>query len=139
MSIPSGQADASASATFFGLIIDAYIETELVDDIVNLFLRAGGAYDVAAHDFCNLADDLPDGARSCRYNDRVSWRRIAHIQEAKIRGHAGHPEDAERCRKGAERGVDTPQVASVRYSVLLPAKPTFDNLAYGCKQEYEIQ
>ena len=95
MSTPWGAVFFKASLDFAGLVIDAGVETQLVNHPVALGAPAGNADEAAAFYFGNLANSLADRTRRSRDDDGFAGLRLAHVQQAEVAGHAGHAEHIE--------------------------------------------
>ena len=68
-------------------------------------------YGATAPDLRQLADGLSHGARRARHDDRLAGLRRTDVEQAEVRGHAGHAEYVEPLPDGAERQIDRRYVA----------------------------
>ena len=96
-----------------GLVVDAGVEAELLDDPLALRRAAGDADDAAALDLRELADGLADRAGRARDDDRLAGLRLADVEQAEVAGHAGHAEHVEPLRRRADAQVDLGELAAV--------------------------
>src|SRR5439155_21055509 len=71
-------------------MVEAVVEAELVLDVGALVLAAGDADRARALDACDLADGRADRAGSGGDNYSLASLRLADIEQARIRPHAGH-------------------------------------------------
>ena len=108
----------------FGLVVDARVEAELVDDPRALRRRTGDPDHAGALHLRDLAGDRPDSARGRRHQERLARLRARDAQHTHVRGDPDVPERAEhvgelhpfrhhRDRRERVRGHD---------AVLLPAR-----------------
>src|SRR5207237_10252438 len=85
-----------------GLVVDARVETEFLDDPLALRGAARDADDAAALELRQLADGLSHRARCARNNHRVARLRLADIEQAEVRRHARPAQHVEPLRHRAQ-------------------------------------
>src|SRR5439155_19094685 len=112
-----------------GLVVDARVEAELADDVVALVLRAGDADDATALELRDLTDDGADGARRRGDDDRLAGFRLADVEQADVRGHARHPEHAERRGDRRVRWIELACGDGLRHRMALPAVVALHDVA----------
>src|SRR5262249_14720010 len=112
-----------------GLVVDAGVEAELVLDEAALLAAAGDADHAAAHDLADLPDDLADRARRGRHHDGLARPGLADLEQAEVRGHAGHPDRAVGGRYGPRGGIALARRGGAADRILLPAQSILDGVA----------
>ena len=112
-------------------VIETVIEAEFILDVGALVLAAGDADRARALDACDLADGRADRAGSGGDNYSLASLRLADIEQARIRGHAGHTEHADSGRDRRDLGIDLGQALAVGDGVCLPAGARQHDVALG--------
>jgi hypothetical protein len=84
------------------LVVDARVEPEFLDHVIALGLGARQADDAASLDARDLPDDLPDGTRRCRHDNRFTRLGLSDVHEAEIGRRA---REAERAHVGRHRNA----------------------------------
>ena len=103
------------------VVVDAIVEAQFVDHVAALVGAPGNADDAAALELGDLPDDRADGAAGGADHHRFTGLGLADVEQAHIRGEAGHAEHAERERGLRHGRVELVEPRSVGERVALPA------------------
>src|SRR4029079_16245128 len=97
-----------------GLVVDAGVETQLLDHPFALGRTARAADGAAALDLRALPDGLADRTRGARDDDRLAGRRSPDVHQPEVAGHARHAEHVEPLRRRAEARVELEEAEALR-------------------------
>src|SRR5262249_4757241 len=96
-----------------GLVVEARVEPELVDDVPALLRGSGDANRPASFDLRKLADDRTDGPRRGGDDDGFARLRLTDVQQSDVGRHARHAQDAQR-RRLRYAPIEDAQLPAVR-------------------------
>ena len=96
---PVRTALAQRGADVLALVVDRRVEAELLDDEPALLRPACDPDDPATLDLRDLSDQLAHRPRRRGDHHGFTRDRPSDLEQTEIRGHAGHPQDAQIARK----------------------------------------
>src|SRR5687767_2472733 len=94
------------------LVVDARVETQLLDHVITLLASAGEPDGTAAASLRELPRNAADGATRGADSDRLPGHGLAYPDEAVPRRDARHAHGAEICRQRNTGRVDLAQHAA---------------------------
>jgi len=102
-------------------MVEADVEAELFLRVPALVRAAGDAHGAASLQLGDLSDRAADRPGGGRDDDRFAGLRLSDVEQAHVRGEAGHAEHAERPRRILRRCTELHETPAVGQRIVLPA------------------
>src|SRR5262249_38838287 len=90
------------------LVIEGSIESQFVDQILNLCVGARASYGSAPFYLCDLADQRSHSAGGAGDEDGLASPGMANIQQPEVSRQAGHAEHSDSSRQRRQCGIQFP-------------------------------
>ena len=124
------RARASRAVDVLGLVVDARVEAEVLDDPAALLVGAGDADDASRIlDPRDLARDRADATGRAGHDDGLARLRATDLEQPEVRGDAGRAVDAQHVLGRDPRRHDLARVLARERPVVLPARQAHHEVA----------